>query len=229
MAARILVIEDEVAMRKGLTLLLRSRGYDVIEAANGPEGLVKAQQAQPSLVLLDVMLPGLSGFDVLKHLRGAGVTTPVLMLTAKGAELDKVQAFALGTDDYVTKPFSSLELLGRIEALLRRCAAPLPTLPAKQQWGAFTIDVERLELLLDGLPVDVPPRAVELLGVLAGANGAVVSRETLCETLWGEGGGSTRTIDNLVVKLRKAIELDADKPRVLLTVHGRGYRLEPDP
>lgn len=161
--------------------------------------------------------------------RGSGVTTPVLMLTAKGAELDKVQAFALGTDDYVTKPFSSLELLGRIEALLRRCARAPQLSPTRLQWGAFTIDVDRLELLKDGLLVDVPPRAVELFGVLASAGGAVVSRETLCESLWGNGGGSTRTIDNLVVKLRKAIEVDAEQPRVLLTVHGRGYRLESCP
>jgi DNA-binding response OmpR family regulator len=191
--------------------------------------LVKAQHAQPQLILLDVMLPGLSGFDVLKNLRGSGVTTPVLMLTAKGAELDKVQAFALGTDDYVTKPFSSLELLGRIEALLRRCARAPQIKPTRLQWGAFTIDVDRMELLNGGLLVDVPPRAVELFGVLACAGGAVVSRETLCESLWGHGGGSTRTIDNLVVKLRKAIEVDAEQPRVLLTVHGRGYRLESCP
>jgi DNA-binding response OmpR family regulator len=224
MTARILVVEDEIDVRQGLEDLLRAKGYEVLTAATGPEGLTKAASARPDLVVLDVMLPGLSGFDVLRTLRAEGHLVPVLMLTAKGAEMDRVLGFELGVDDYVTKPFSILELLGRVQALLRRARPAAPT-SAPLAFGDLEVDFDRLELRRAGQRLEVPERAVEVLGVLARADGRVVSRDQLLDEVWGRDQVvNTRTIDNLVVKLRQAIEHNPDAPRHLLTVHGRGYR-----
>lgn len=214
-------------MRRGLRLLLASRGYEVIEAETGPQALVKAREARPDLVLLDVMLPGLSGFDVLQTLRADALHTPVILLTAKGTELDKVLGFSLGVDDYVTKPFSSLELVGRIEAVLRRCRATVAQspLPPALDVGGCEVDFGRMEVRRDGSVVPLPPRAIEVLAALARADGRVVSRDALCNQVWGAEGGSPRTVDNLVVKLRQALEDSPGEPRHVLTVHGQGYRL----
>jgi DNA-binding response OmpR family regulator len=225
MSARILVVEDEALMLQGLRHLLAGRGYEVIEAVTGPEALIKASAARPDLILLDVMLPGLSGFDVLKALRGEGHRTPVIMLTSRGAEMDKVLGFQLGVDDYVTKPFSVLELLGRVEAVLRRAAPATPPAPPALALGPVEVDFHRLQLRREGQLVDLPERAIELLRVLVEADGQIVSRDGLIDRVWGADqaiGG--RRIDNLVVKLRQAIEADPGEPRHILTVHGRGYR-----
>lgn len=218
--ARILVVEDEAAMRRGLALLLGSRGFTVLEAETGPQALVKARQAAPDLVLLDVMLPGLSGFDVLQTLRAEGLEVPVILLTAKGAELDRVTGFSLGVDDYVTKPFSSLELVGRIEAVLRRCRTAPRSAPATLELGACRVDFARMEVLRDGEALKLPGRALAILAALAQAEGRVVTRDALCAD-----GCSPRTVDNMVVKLRQALEERPDEPRHLLTVHGQGFRL----
>jgi DNA-binding response OmpR family regulator len=218
--ARILVVEDEAAMRRGLSLLLGSRGFTVLEAETGPEALVKARQAAPDLILLDVMLPGLNGFDVLQTLRSEGLETPVILLTAKGAELDRVMGFSLGVDDYVTKPFSSLELVGRIEAVLRRCRTAPRALPPVLALGACEVDFGRMLVLRDGQAVKLPGRALAILAALAQAEGRVVTRDALCTD-----GCSPRTVDNMVVKLRQVLEERPDEPRHLLTVHGQGFRL----
>jgi DNA-binding response OmpR family regulator len=225
MSQRILVVEDEALMLQGLRHLLTSKGYEVIEAVTGPEALIKASAARPDLLLLDVMLPGLSGFDVLKALRGEGHRIPVIMLTSRGAEMDKVLGFQLGVDDYVTKPFSVLELLGRVEAVLRRATPAAPPAPNALALGEVEVDFQRLQLRRAGQAVDLPERALELLRVLVEADGQIVTRDGLIDRVWGVDqaiGG--RRVDNLVVKLRQALEADPAEPRHILTVHGRGYR-----
>ena len=227
MTLRVLVAEDEAPMRRGIVILLQAKGFEVLEAATGPEAYLKASQGRPDLVVLDVMLPGQTGFEVLQALRAAGHATPVIMLTARGTETDKVMGFALGVDDYVTKPFSTLELLGRIEAVLRRCK-PAPVAPAPLHVGLAEIDFARLTLRRAGEPYDVPARALDVLAVLARAAGRVVPRDALVDEVWGaEDGVSPRSLDNVMVKLRQAIEPEPDKPRHLVTVRGRGYRLDP--
>lgn len=232
-AARILIVEDEPLMRDGLRELFAGQGFTVLEATTGPEGLVKARDARPDLVVLDGMLPGLSGFDVLRALRAEGRATPVVMLTARGTELDKVTGFQLGVDDYVTKPFSVLELLGRVQAVLRRTrgSAPLPAAPAgpaRLAIGRAEADFERLELRREGALVDLPARAVELLRALAAHDGRILSRDALIDQVWGPDHDiQGRRVDNLVVLLRQAIEPDPASPVHLLTVHGRGYKLIP--
>lgn len=226
MTARILVVEDEPLMRDGLRELFAGQGFEVIEAATGPEGLLKGREARPDLIVLDVMLPGLSGFDVLRALRAEGRLTPVIMLTARGTELDKVSGFQLGVDDYVTKPFSVMELLGRVQAVLRRTAAPPVAAPAALGVGLVEADFARLELRRDGVRLDVAERAIELLQVLVAAEGRILSRDELIDKVWGADQAiQGRRVDNLVVVLRQALEPDPAEPVHLLTVHGRGYRL----
>ncbi len=230
MSARILVVEDEAPVRRGLVDLLAAQGHVVLAAETGPEGLVKAREGRPDLVILDVMLPGQDGFSVLRELRAAGFDVPVLMLTARGAELDKVTGFALGVDDYVTKPFSMLELLGRVAALLRRGGGKLAPAagPAALTLGEVAIDLRRLEARRDGRTLELPARAIELLAALARADGAPVSRDQLLDEVWGaDHAANPRTVDNLVVRLRQAIEPDPAAPVHLVTVHGKGYRLVP--
>jgi len=205
-STRILIVEDEAPVRAGLVDLLQAKGFEVLAAETGPEGLAKARAARPDLVLLDVMLPGTRGYDV-------------------GAELDKVLGFELGADDYVTKPFSILELMGRIQAVLRRTAPPAPRELAPLTLGVVTVDFQRLELRRAGKRVELPTRALEVLEALARANGRIMSRDALLDAVWGRDQVvNPRTVDNLVVKLRQAIEVDPDRPHHLLTVHGRGYR-----
>lgn len=226
MSARVLIVEDEAPVLQGLVDLLTAKGYEVLSASTGPEGLIKAREAGAQLILLDVMLPGLSGFDVLRALRRDGADTPVIMLTAKGSEVDRVLGFELGVDDYVTKPFSLLELLGRIQAVLRRSRPQPEATPRAIAWDDVRVDFDRLELRRGDRPVVLPPRALEVLRVLAGARGAIVSRDRLLDEVWGaDQEVNPRTVDNLVVKLRQAIEPEPEQPRRLLTVHGRGYRL----
>ncbi len=229
MGARLLVVEDEPSMLKGLMDVLAVKGYQAESAMRGDDALRMAMTGDFDLILLDVMLPGLSGFDVLRQLRDAGKRTPVMLLTAKNTEMDKVLGFELGVDDYVTKPFSLLELLGRIGALLRR-SAPAPTPEAEEtviRFGAATVDLKRYLLTRDGKPLELPAKAFEVLKVLHEKQGEVVSRDTLMDEVWGdEAFLNQRTVNNLVVKIRQAIEVDAAEPRHLKTVHGVGYRLD---
>lgn len=229
--ATIVVVEDEWAIRQGLIELLEGQGHRVVAATTGPEGLscATAPGAPPDLVLLDVMLPGMNGFEVLRGIRARLPGLPVIMVTAKGQEADRVAGFTYEADDYVVKPFSPLELLGRIQAVLRRTQGPLPTVPLQGPFrlGSALIDFDRMELQRDGQRQPVPARALELLKCLWRHRGSVVSRELLMDEVWGrEAVRNTRTIDNYVVKLRQWIEPEPLSPLYLHTVHGLGYRLD---
>lgn len=231
---RILVVEDEESIARILVDALESRGYGVTWLDRGDEA-AKRLVLPPAdhLILLDVMLPGCSGFDVLRQMRKAGNQTPVIMLTAKGTEPDRVLGFELGVDDYVTKPFSVLELLGRVRAVLRRQmpvalspAAPVPVAADQVRVGPASFDFRRLTV--DGAvkPVALSAKGFAVLEALHAAGGGVVTRDDLIDTVWGAGEFiNNRTIDNIIVRLRQLIEVDPAEPRHLKTIYGVGYQL----
>ena len=221
---RILLVEDE----PGLVLTLRDRltreGYGVETAADGETGLERAAGEAFDLVLLDVMLPRMGGFDVLKELRRRSVETPVIMLTARGQIVDKVVGLKLGADDYVTKPFEMVELLARIEAKLRRAPAP-PHPPDGYQFGNIRIDFRRAEVTRDGAPLELSAREFQLLKYFVAHRGATLTREELLNEVWGYNAmPSTRTVDVHVAWLRQKIEPNPRHPQFVLTVHGMGYK-----
>ena len=230
---KILVVEDDASIRLGLEDTLRAKGYDVVVATRGEEALILATSARPDLIILDIMLPDIDGFEVCRRLKSSRAhipNTPVIMLTARGAELDRVRGLELGADDYVTKPFSLMELLARVAAVLRRAAGPAADVdPAELRFGDVIIDFTRQRAEKAGAAIDLPSRAFAILKAFARRRGEVVSRETLLDEAWGyDKYPNTRTVDNHVVKLRKALEDEPEKPRYLVTVHGSGYRLEDD-
>lgn len=229
---RILVIEDDPSIRLGLEDTLRAKGYDVSVATRGADGLALAESERPDLIVLDIMLPDTTGFDVCRQLKSrssAVANTPVIILSARGAELDRVRGLELGADDYVTKPFSLMELLARIAAVLRRAGAVATEGPDELRFGDVIIDFARQRASIGDRPVELSNRGYRILEVFARRRGDVVSRDTLLEEAWGyERAVNTRTVDNHLVKLRKLLEDEPDKPRYLVTVHGAGYRLEED-
>ena len=223
-------------MREGLRDNLEFEGYTVDEAADGDEGLARilagpASAAPYSLVILDVMMPRQSGFEVLKAARAAGVRTPVVLLTAKGEEIDTVRGLEFGADDYITKPFSLRELMARVRAVLRRTdAAPGPAAPGPGAAviGRLAVDFAAYTATRDGAPVAMTHLEVEVLRYLVARAGAVVSRDALLTDVWGYGAQpTTRTVDNFVLKLRQKIEHDPARPRYVRTVHGVGYTYVP--
>lgn len=221
---RILVIEDEPQMLLGLRDNLELEGYDVQTAADGDEGLSKASSAPPDLVILDVMLPKRNGFDVCRELRARNVSTPIVMLTARSAETDKVLGLELGADDYVTKPFSITELLARVRAVLRRSN---PQRPATDTVRIGDIDFDfRLHQARRGQArIEFTACEFELLRYLVQHVGQVVTREQILNDVWGyEEYPTTRTIDNFVAKLRQKIEKSPHAPEHILTIHGSGYK-----
>ena len=225
MSRTILVVDDEPTLRETLAEALDADGFTVVTAADGREALVKFRELRPDLLVLDLMLPELSGIEVCRIIRQeSGV--PILMLTAKSAELDKVVGLELGADDYVTKPFSLRELTARIRALLRRTDQPAVEGPAAVTLGELTIDLAGHRILRDGTPVPVKPKVFELLAFLLRHPGQVFSREQLLEQVWGyDYAGETRTVDVHVHWLRAAIEPDPASPSYLHTVRGVGYVL----
>lgn len=227
--ARILIVEDEPAMQIGLRDNLEFEGYAVDLAADGDEGLRLLLSASYDLALLDVMLPKRSGFDVCKAARQEGISTPIIMLTAKGQELDKVLGLELGADDYVTKPFSLRELLARIKAVLRRGAEPAPTSePGTVDIGELAVDFRTHTVTRHGIDVAMTHLELEVLRYLATHPHAVVSRDELLAEVWGyDDQPTTRTVDNFILKLRQKLEPDPSRPRYLLTVHGVGYKFVP--
>ncbi len=224
---RILIIEDEPQMREGLKDNLEIEGYDVDAAAEGATGLQKLLDNTYDLVILDVMLPKMSGFDVLKNAREKGVGTPVIMLTAKGEEIDKVLGLELGADDYITKPFSLRELLARVKAILRRSdSAPGGRATAKMTVGALAVDFSSYTASLQGRPIEMTPREFDVLRFLWEHRNQTVTRDQLLTNVWGyDEPLSTRTVDNFILKLRQKIEEDPLHPRLILTIHGAGYKL----
>ncbi|MBI6545953.1 MAG: response regulator transcription factor [Cyanobacteria bacterium NC_groundwater_1444_Ag_S-0.65um_54_12] len=226
----ILVIEDEAAIRRGLVEVLEAKGYRVVAVSSGLEGLSLAidPMEPPQLVLLDLMLPGISGAEILQEIRRCAPQLPVIIITAKGQERDKVLGFELGADDYVTKPFSILELLGRVSAVLRRTNGVLDRAVSVGLViiGLATVDFDQMVLLRDGIARELSVKGFELLHCLLRHRGKVVSRDTLMDEVWGqEAILNSRTIDNYIVKLRQLIEPDPNDPHYLHTVHGAGYRL----
>jgi DNA-binding response OmpR family regulator len=224
--ARILIVEDEPAMQRGLRDNLELEGYDVTAASDGAAGLTQMTSSRFDLVLLDVMLPKLSGLDVLKNARAQGCASPVIMLTAKGEEVDRVLGLELGADDYVVKPFSLRELLARVKAVLRRTEGAAPT--GDVRIGRCTVDFGAFTVLAGTEQLDMTSREWELLKYLWEHRSRAVSRDQLLTAVWGLNDSvSTRTIDNFIVRLRQKIEADPAHPKHILTVHGSGYRLVP--
>ncbi|MCF8366529.1 MAG: response regulator transcription factor [Bacteroidales bacterium] len=223
---RILVIEDEQAMLMGLKDNLEIEGYQVDTASDGAKGLDMILKNEHSLILLDVMLPTMSGFDVCHNARSKGITTPIVLLTAKGEEIDKVLGLELGADDYMTKPFSLRELLARIKALLRRLdhASHKPEHKLFAA-GKMTVNFDTYEAFVDGQPVKMSHKEFEFLHYLLDNPNKVISRDELLDNVWGtDYMPSARTVDNFVLKLRQLIEQDSNKPKIILTVHGVGYK-----
>jgi two-component system alkaline phosphatase synthesis response regulator PhoP len=225
MKERILMVEDEEALRMTLTDRLRNEGYEVEEAPDGQQGLEKATQNAFDLVLLDVMLPRKSGFDVCREIRAAGMAVPILMLTAKGQTVDKVVGLKIGADDYVTKPFDSSELVARVEALLRRSRAHAPAHPKVHEFGALCIDVAGTSVSRNGKHVSLSAREFQLLRYLLEHRGTTMSRGNILKDVWGYSSDTfTRTVDVHVASLRQKIETDSKQPELILTVPGLGYK-----
>ncbi|GAB6095596.1 response regulator transcription factor [Desulfatiferula olefinivorans] len=224
----ILVAEDDAHIRTGLIDTLESEGYRVTAAADGNEALSRFESETADLVLLDVMMPGKSGFDLCRLLRDRDPDLPILMLTAKGEEIDKVLGLKLGADDYITKPFGIHELLARIEAVLRRCrkrVEPSGSPDAVFFFGGRRVDPRRYTLEKNGQTISLTDRELRLLRLFHAHSGEVLSRETLLNAVWGiDYFGTTRTLDQHVAQLRKKIEDDPAAPMVITTVHGVGYR-----
>jgi two-component system, OmpR family, alkaline phosphatase synthesis response regulator PhoP len=221
---RLLLIEDEPGLVMTLTDRLTREGYAVEASADGESGLERASAEAFDLVLLDVMLPRLGGFDVMRELRRRGIETPVIMLTARGQVVDKVVGLKLGADDYVTKPFEMVELLARIEAKLRR--APTVPHPAEgHQFGDIRMDFRKAEIMRAGEVIDLSAREFQLLRYFIEHRGATLSREELLNEVWGYNSmPSTRTVDVHVAWLRQKIEPNPRHPQYILTVHGMGYK-----
>jgi DNA-binding response OmpR family regulator len=224
--SRVLVVEDDEAMAVALRDGFAYEGYEVTVARDGEAGLALAREQPPDLMILDVMLPRMNGLEVCKLLRAEGSELPVIMLTARGQEIDKVLGLKLGADDYVTKPFSFMELMARVEAVLRRVRPGGRTQQAAQRFGDVTVDLARHEASKGGVPLELSPREFRLLGYLLERRGEVVSREELLDAVWGyDSIPFTRTVDTHVAKLRKKIEDDPADPRYIITVHRLGYKL----
>ncbi len=222
--SRILVVEDEPAIALALQTDLRLEGYEVEVAEDGETASQRARDEPFDLILLDIMLPGKDGFAVCREVRSAGVKVPILMLTAKAQEAEKVLGLELGADDYVTKPFSALELRARIKALLRRTEDATPEV---QRFGDLEIDFGRIEVRRADVALDVTPIEFKILAALVKRGGRVVSRNRLLDLVWGENTyGSDRVIDNHVANLRKKLEDDPKKPRYVISVRGVGYRFD---
>ena len=231
--SRILVVEDEPAILRGLADNLERELHDVLTAADGEIGYQLIKQKKPDLVILDLMLPKLSGYEVCRKMRAEGIATPILMLTARGEETDRVVGLDLGADDYVTKPFSVRELLARVRALLRRGQPATATaLLDELTIDDVSIDFRRYEARKTGSPAGTPlemtRREFQILRALASRAGEVVTREELLNQVWGlEVYPTTRTVDNHVAGLRAKLERDPAQPRHLLTVRGVGYKWVP--
>lgn len=226
--SKILIVEDEAQMRRGLRDNLEFESYEAEFAEDGATGLQKILDGKYDLIILDVMMPKMNGFDVCKQARQNGITTPIIMLTAKGEEIDRVLGLEIGADDYITKPFSLRELLARIKAILRRMQGHENTGEFQQKLAIGKLDVQfaGYEAWSDGNHVAMTHKEFEVLRFLWQHRNETVSRDQLLNEVWGyDEMITTRTVDNFIVKLRQKIEIDPANPRLILTVHGVGYKL----
>ncbi|HTG36379.1 MAG TPA: response regulator transcription factor [Thermoanaerobaculia bacterium] len=227
MTTRVLIVEDDEAMSIALRDGFQYEGYSVTVAKDGESGLQLATEEPPDLILLDVMLPKMTGLDICKNLRGGGSAVPIIMLTARGQEIDKVLGLKLGADDYITKPFGFMELLARAEAVLRRSnpVQPAPSAVEAYRFGDVSVDFRRHEAHKADQPVDLSPREFQLLGFFIQHRGEVITREKLLDTVWDYNSiPFTRTVDMHIAKLRKKIEDNPSDPRHIVTVHRLGYK-----
>jgi two-component system, OmpR family, alkaline phosphatase synthesis response regulator PhoP len=225
MGRRILLVEDEPGLVLTLTDRLKGEGYDVEAVRDGALGLARASEGGFDLVLLDVMLPGMSGFDVCQMLRQRGIDTPVVMLTARGQLVDRVVGLKIGADDYIPKPFEMAELVARIEARLRRSPPAAPAAANGYQFGDVRVDFRRAEVEREGRAVELSAREFQLLRYFIEHRGAALSRDELLNEVWGyHAMPSTRTVDVHVAWLRQKIEVNPKRPQFIVTVHGIGYR-----
>jgi two-component system, OmpR family, alkaline phosphatase synthesis response regulator PhoP len=223
---RLLLVEDEPGLVMTLTDRLAAEGFDVDSATDAHSGLAKATSGHYDVILLDVMLPGGNGFEICRTARQKGVQTPILMLTARGQVVDKVVGLKLGADDYLVKPFEMVELLARIEALLRRSAnTAAATTGESHRFGDVTVDFRRAEVTKGGVPVELSAREFKLLRYFVEHRGAALSRDELLNEVWGYNAmPSTRTVDVHIAWLRQKIEDNPRHPQLILTVHGLGYK-----
>jgi two-component system, OmpR family, alkaline phosphatase synthesis response regulator PhoP len=227
---RVLVIEDNRDLAFAVVSALESEGFEVVVAESGPEGVEKAQTVAAEVIILDLMLPGFDGYRVLRTVRANGVETPILILTARGEEDDKVRGFRLGADDYVTKPFGAMELVARVEALTRRPRLAKPRVGTAPVDRFGDVSVHRASRIVEraGEPVALTPREYDLLLALMDRRGAVTTRNELLTEVWGyQSDVSTRTVDIHVSELRKKLEKNPAEPKHILTVRKTGYRFEP--
>jgi DNA-binding response OmpR family regulator len=229
MKTKILIVEDDPHILLGLEEVLKSEGYEIASCNRGDEAVAVVGKFKPTLIVLDVMLPGASGYDICKQLRGKKIFTPILMLTAKGQEIDKVVGLDLGADDYVTKPFGVRELLARIQALLRRSGGDVPP-PAPNetpfQIGGATIDPKTFQVKRGRVVEELTAKEIKLLQFFHAHSGEVLSRDKLLNEVWGcNYYGTTRTLDQVIVQLRKKLGDNGGEPKHLITIHGVGYKL----
>lgn len=226
--SKILIAEDEDAMREGLVDNLEFEGYQVLAVPNGKEALASLKTSRFDLVILDVMMPEVSGFDVCKTIRGEGNNVPVIFLTAKGDEIDRVLGLEFGADDYISKPFSLRELLARIKAILRRnnMVSNIERLPKSDHIGQLTVDFKKYKAEINGKEVRFSHREFDVLQFLWNHRNQIVTREDLLKNVWGyDEFPTTRTIDNFILRLRQQIEENPNDPKIILTVHGQGYKM----
>lgn len=224
---RVLVVDDNADLADGLRYNLQLEGYDVQVAADGPEAINSARAWRPELIILDLMLPGCDGYEVLRTVREQGGTMPVIILSARGEESDKVRGFRLDADQFVTKPVGLMELLARVRALLRRSGTAAPE-AARIRFGRVVVDQGARTVTVDGRPVTLTPKAYELMLALIRRQGAVASRLELLREVWGSAGDVlTRTVDSHMAELRRKLEPDTEEPRHFLTVWKVGYRFQP--
>jgi two-component system alkaline phosphatase synthesis response regulator PhoP len=225
MKGKILIIEDEEDIVKGLTINLKDEGYTVDWAADGETGLHKAVEESPDLIILDIMLPEMDGLEVCRELRKKDINIPILMLTAKNDEIDRVVGLEIGADDYITKPFSIRELLARIKAHLRRMKIGDQSVQNTYSFGDVKIDFVHFKIKRKGKEVDLTSLEIKILKYLIERRGQVISRDDLLNDVWGYNNyPSTRTIDNHILKIRKKIEEDPVHPRFIQSVYAGGYR-----
>jgi two-component system alkaline phosphatase synthesis response regulator PhoP len=222
---KILIVEDEEDLLRGLEISLSKEGYKVLKATRGETGVKVAIKENPDLIILDVMLPGISGLDVCRELRQKGTDVPIIMLTAKSEEIDRVVGLEIGADDYVTKPFSLRELLARIRVRLRRQPRRATETLVRYRFGDIEIDFEKFSATRRGKSIELTPREFDILKLLIRCRGEVVTRDRMFDEVWGyESYPSTRTVDSHILKLRQKLEDDPANPRYILTIYGEGYK-----